>query len=81
MPMLEEPVEEEPTKEESSTILMLDVPVQAKMVAIDAALGSDGPHVELVEARQVTWLGVRLQPPCPRGGTCLDLVVHSSGPT
>jgi hypothetical protein len=55
------------------------MPVQAETIIVDAPLTAMAPMQTWQRPGRLTRSEVRLQPRA-LGGTCLDLVVHSSGP-
>jgi hypothetical protein len=55
--------------------------IQAEMVIVDAPLGDDGTHVEVVEAHADHVVGGEASTPESPGGICLDLAVCGPGPT
>jgi hypothetical protein len=51
------------------------------MVALDALLGGDGAHADMVEPCPSDATGGVASAPVPTGGPCLDLVVCIPGPS
>jgi hypothetical protein len=70
---------DETVEEESSAILIQNVPIHAEMVAVDASLGVDGARSDMAVARPGDAVGSDASALVPLWGTCLDLVVRVPG--
>jgi hypothetical protein len=78
--VLEEQVPAEPVRDESGTVVIHDVSAHAETVAVNAPLGGDDAHSEVVEPRPGGTVDGEASAPLTPGDICLDLVEHSVGP-
>jgi hypothetical protein len=78
--VLEEQVPAEPVRDESAAVVIHDVSAQAETMAVNAPLGGDDAHSEVVEPRPGGTVDGEASAPLTPGDICLDLVEHSAGP-